>query len=270
MRGRKAKPLEGLNQYNFERLAKTSGNARERRGYLAFAHLQDGRTFTEAAMMVKVKLQTLMNWVHSFRKEGREGLKDRPGRGAKPHLSSESLEAFRQSVLELQASPHFSTCPWESLKHLFSRIPRGDSLEKVYKPIRREKLGISKKQFVQPSCRAGREMRVKLDKAITAFKQKADQQLENKTLPQPCRKPLESLNRHWDRFTTFVKHPKVPMDNNPAERGLTRISHQNGRKVGQSAFRESKKFSQGRFVNLSKRIFWIDRKTDASNFPRIW
>ena len=103
MRGRKAKPLEGLNQYNFERLAKTSGNARERRRYLAFAHLQDGRTFTEAAMMVKVKLRTLMNWVHSFRKEGREGLKDRPGRGAKPHLSSESLEAFRQSVLELQA-----------------------------------------------------------------------------------------------------------------------------------------------------------------------
>jgi putative transposase len=103
MRGRKSKPLEGLTQYNFESLAKTSGNARERRRYLAFAHLQDGRTFTEAAMMVKVKLRTLMNWVYCFRKEGREGLKDRPGRGAKPHLSGETLEAFRQSVLELQA-----------------------------------------------------------------------------------------------------------------------------------------------------------------------
>jgi putative transposase len=103
MRGRKSKPLEGLNQYNFKSLAKTYGNARERRRYLAFAHLQDGRSYTEAAMMVKVKLRTLMNWVQSFRREGQEGLKDKPGRGAKPHLSNETLEAFRQSVLELQA-----------------------------------------------------------------------------------------------------------------------------------------------------------------------
>ena len=103
MRGRKSKPLEKLNQYNFEGFAKTTGNGRERRRYLAFAHIQDGRSFTEAAMMVKVKLRTLMNWVENFRKEGLEGLQDRPGRGAKPHLSDETLEAFRQSVLELQA-----------------------------------------------------------------------------------------------------------------------------------------------------------------------
>jgi len=103
MRGRKSKPLEGLNQHNFESLLKTSGNARERRRYLAFAHLQDGRSFTEASKMVKVKLRTLMNWVQNFRKRGIEGLKDQSGRGAKPHLSNETLEAFRQSVFELQA-----------------------------------------------------------------------------------------------------------------------------------------------------------------------
>ena len=84
MRGRKSKPLEGLSQHNFEGLLKTQGNPRERRRYLAFAHLQDGKNFTEAAMMVKVQLRTLMNWVQNFRKQGIEGLKDLPGRGAKP------------------------------------------------------------------------------------------------------------------------------------------------------------------------------------------
>lgn len=103
MRGRKAKPLEWLSQYDFEDLLKTQGNPRERRRYLAFAHLKEGKSFTEAAMMVKIELRTLMNWVQNFREKGIEGLKDLPGRGAKPHLSDEALEAFRKSVLELQA-----------------------------------------------------------------------------------------------------------------------------------------------------------------------
>jgi hypothetical protein len=56
MRGRKAKPLERLSQYDFEDLLKTQGNPRERRRYLAFAHLKEGKSFTEAAMMVKIEL----------------------------------------------------------------------------------------------------------------------------------------------------------------------------------------------------------------------
>lgn len=103
MRGRKPKPLERLHLCDFEDLLKTQGNPRERRRYLAFAHLRDGKSFTETAMMVKVQLRTLMNWVQNFRQRGIEGLKDQPGRGAKPHLSDDALEAFRHSVLELQA-----------------------------------------------------------------------------------------------------------------------------------------------------------------------
>lgn len=103
MRGRKPRPLEKLNQHDFENLLRTKGNPRERRRYLAFAHLQEGKSFTEAAMAVKVKLRTLMNWVQNFRERGIEGLEDQPGRGAKPHLSNEALGAFQQAVLELQA-----------------------------------------------------------------------------------------------------------------------------------------------------------------------
>lgn len=103
MRGRKAQ-INGLEHYCFDKLSKTEGNARERRRYLAFAHIQDGKSFTDAAAMVRVELRTLMNWVNNFRKNGIEGLKDKPGRGAKPYLSSEDSEAFKLSVLELQAT----------------------------------------------------------------------------------------------------------------------------------------------------------------------
>lgn len=102
MRGRKAAQLEGIGQYDFDKLAKTEGSPRERRRFLAFAHLCEGKTFTEAAAFVRVELRSLMRWVRRFRTEGLEGLKDKPGRGAKPLIPSEHREAFRQAVLELQ------------------------------------------------------------------------------------------------------------------------------------------------------------------------
>lgn len=104
MRGRKSAQIKGLEQYDFDKLAKTDGSSRERRRFLAFAHLREGKTFTEAASAVRVKLRSLMRWVKRFRTEGFEGLKDKPGRGMKPLLSSEHRAAFRQAVLELQAN----------------------------------------------------------------------------------------------------------------------------------------------------------------------
>lgn len=59
-----------------------------------------------------------------------------------------------------------------------------------------------------------------LFEAVAAFKQKADEQLKNIKLAEPCRKALESLDRHWQGLTTFVENPEVPMDNNAAEREL--------------------------------------------------
>ena len=104
MRGRKAAQIEGIEHYDFDRMANTEGNARERRRFLAFAHIREGKTFTETAIAIRIQLRTLMNWVKQFKTEGLEGLKDKPGRGAKPFLPAEDREAFRQAVLELQES----------------------------------------------------------------------------------------------------------------------------------------------------------------------
>ncbi len=102
MQGRKFRLLEGIEKYNFDKLSKTRGSYREKRRYLAFAHIRDGKSFTETAKMVRVELRTLMNWVDSFRKRGIEGLKDKYGGGAKPHICASEYEAFKSSVLDLQ------------------------------------------------------------------------------------------------------------------------------------------------------------------------
>lgn len=102
MRGRKAARIEGLEHYDFDKLAKTEGTPRERKRFLAFAHIRAGKTFTQAAAAVRVDLRSLMEWVKRFRREGLEGLREKPGRGAKLMLSDEHRSAFRQAVLDLQ------------------------------------------------------------------------------------------------------------------------------------------------------------------------
>jgi transposase len=101
--GRKAVQINEMDLYDFDKISKTEGNARERLRHIAFAHIKEGKSFTDTAQMVRIKLRTLMNWVSKFRKKGMEGLKDQPGRGAKPHLLEKDKEAFKKAVLELQA-----------------------------------------------------------------------------------------------------------------------------------------------------------------------
>lgn len=104
MRGRKAAPLKCINDHNFKKLAASQGTARERRRFLVFAHIKDGKTYSEAARMVKVKPRTVLTWVKNFRKEGLEGLKEKSGRGAKSCLPPEKDEALRQAVEEMQST----------------------------------------------------------------------------------------------------------------------------------------------------------------------
>lgn len=101
-KGRRAY-VEGIEQYDFDQLSKTTGPFRERRRYLAFAHIQAGETFEVAAKMVRVNLRTLMNWVKKFRTQGLKGIKDSYGGGTQPHVPPEDYESFRNAVLNLQS-----------------------------------------------------------------------------------------------------------------------------------------------------------------------
>ncbi len=141
MRGRKSAQLKGLDQHDFDKLAKTEGTSRERRRFLAFAHLREGKSFTEAAIAVRVKLRSLMRWVKRFRTEGFEGLKDKPGRGVKPFLSPEHRAAFRQAVLELQVNRNGGRIRGSDVLELMkTKYGVDPSLSTVYNTLKRADL----------------------------------------------------------------------------------------------------------------------------------
>lgn len=101
MRGRKREPISDLDQHNFAELAASDASRREKRRYLAFWHIQQGKSFVSAAKEVHVDIRSLMRWVISFKKHGLAGLKDQPGRGKKPYLSKDKKEDFRRALLEM-------------------------------------------------------------------------------------------------------------------------------------------------------------------------
>lgn len=98
MKGRPAECLEGLDRYDFAKLACSKGSARERRRFLAFAHIQDGKSFSDAAKMVKVKSRTVIMWAAKFRLHGIDGLREKPGRGRKSYFSQEEKKRIGKAV----------------------------------------------------------------------------------------------------------------------------------------------------------------------------
>jgi len=138
MPGKKKTPIEGLDNYDFDHLSKTTGTFRERKRYLAFAHIQSGENFTNAAKMVRVKLRTLMNWVKKFRENGIESLKDSYGGGAKPHVPTEDHEEFRNAVLELQSNRQGGRIREEDVSNLIKeRYGITPSKTSVYDTLKR-------------------------------------------------------------------------------------------------------------------------------------
>jgi transposase len=57
-----------------------------------------------------------------------------------------------------------------------------------------------------------------LRQQIITMEQQRDSDLANAKLREPCRKALVSLNEHWSGLTLFLDDPRIPLDNNYAER----------------------------------------------------
>ena len=141
MRGRKASRIEGIEQYDFDKLATTEGSPRERRRFLAFAHLREGKTFTETAVAVRVRLRSLMRWINRFKEESLKGLRDKPGRGMKPLLPPEHRTAFREAVLELQEKKAEGRIKGSDVLELMrTKYGVNPSLRTVYNTLKRADL----------------------------------------------------------------------------------------------------------------------------------
>jgi transposase len=148
MMGRRAAPINGIGDYDFDKLFKTEGNPRKRIRYLAFAHIQEGKSLTEVAQMVRIEFRTLMNWISNFKKNGIEGLKDKPGRGAKPHLDEKDREAFKAAVLDLQANRKGGRIRGKDVGELMrSRFGIEASKTSVYDTLKRVGLCLDYRSF---------------------------------------------------------------------------------------------------------------------------
>ena len=53
---------------------------------------------------------------------------------------------------------------------------------------------------------------------VAAMCQQRDAELADPKLREPCRKVLTSLKEHWSGLTVFLDDPRIPLDNNFAER----------------------------------------------------
>lgn len=101
--GRKLILPKTVDEHDFTLLAKKEKNARTRIRLLGLNHLKKGKTARETAELLCVHENSVKRWLKNFSKYGLEGLKEKVGRGAKRKVPKEQEEAFRDSIIELQA-----------------------------------------------------------------------------------------------------------------------------------------------------------------------
>ncbi|MCL4190105.1 MAG: IS66 family transposase [Thermoguttaceae bacterium] len=70
----------------------------------------------------------------------------------------------------------------------------------------------------RPGSAKFQEQEALLRRAVEAMRMDAVAELSEAKLRQPCRKVLESLQEHWTGLVRFVEDPRIPPDNNAAER----------------------------------------------------
>jgi transposase len=72
----------------------------------------------------------------------------------------------------------------------------------------------------EPSSPESAPADAKLREHVIAMCQQRDAELAEPKLREPCRKVLTSLQEHWPGLTVFLDDPRIPLDNNRAERLL--------------------------------------------------
>lgn len=141
MAGRKRNISSKIYDYDFNQLFKKASHPREKIRYLAFSHLQDGKSNSDIAKIIKIDRLTIGNWIKAFNKEGIIGLSEKEGRGNKPKLKASEEEAFRKSVLELQENrPGGRIIGLDILKMMKEKFNVKCTLSSVYNVLHRVNL----------------------------------------------------------------------------------------------------------------------------------
>jgi len=79
-----------------------------------------------------------MKWIERFKTEGLEGLKDKPGRGAKPLIPLEHQVAFRPAVLQLQEKTRVGRARGKDILELMqTKYGINPTLKTLYNSLKR-------------------------------------------------------------------------------------------------------------------------------------
>lgn len=68
--------------------------------------IHQGKSSREVADIYQVSFKQVLNWVHRYKQQGIEGLKDKVGRGRKTSLKEEELDHIRQTILNTAPSEY--------------------------------------------------------------------------------------------------------------------------------------------------------------------
>jgi transposase len=77
-----------------------------------------------------------------------------------------------------------------------------------------------RRSAAEPDSAAYRSEQQQLRAALRRMARERTRALRDPQLPEPAVKLLQSMQRHWQGLREFVRHRKVPPDNNAAERAL--------------------------------------------------
>lgn len=89
---------DDISAAELRRFARTSADRRAGMRALAIANAMDGKSRSEAAAVIGRERQSLRDAVVRYNAEGLDGLRDRPGGGARMQLSAEQCEELKAWV----------------------------------------------------------------------------------------------------------------------------------------------------------------------------
>jgi len=88
-------------KHDFLGKSKKEKNPRNRIRLLGMSHLQDGKTFSAVATLLKVHLTTVQSWLRRFREDGFEGLLESPRCGAPRKLNKKQEDFIKKKIESL-------------------------------------------------------------------------------------------------------------------------------------------------------------------------
>lgn len=134
-------PRHCIEDYDFKTAYKTESNAPLRIRLLGMIHLQEGRSPPEVAELLKVRKQSVYNWIHRFHAAGIDGLRDQPGRGRKTRLPDAALQQLPDRIAALEEQRSGGRVTGENIRQMIEQaFSVTYSISGIYSLLKRRKL----------------------------------------------------------------------------------------------------------------------------------